>query len=131
MYGSTTYSTYEGCYRYYFSGSAFTSKSTYIGDYWGSNSGYDIAYESGNIWLAVDNATSPIRCYEATSGGVLEAIPASIGIGSTVRGITYELDTDSPFIWASNPTTDELYRIDVDPPTALERATWGEIKAQF
>ena len=80
--------------------------------------------------MAVDDATSPIRCYEVTSGGVLEAIPASIGIGSTIRGMTYELGTDSLYIWASNPTTDELYRIHLDF-TALERATWGEIKAQF
>jgi hypothetical protein len=131
MYASTTYSSYEGCYSFYFSGSYFTSKTDYIADYWGTNNGYDIAYENGNIWMAVDNATSPIRCYEATSGGVLQMVPASIGIGSTIRGMAYETGTDSPYIWASNTTTDELYRIEIDPPTALERATWGEIKAQF
>ncbi|MCK4807774.1 MAG: T9SS type A sorting domain-containing protein, partial [Candidatus Aegiribacteria sp.] len=64
-------------------------------------------------WMAVDNATSPIRCYEETSGGVLEAIPASIGIGSDIRGVTYETGTDAPCLWVSNQTTDELYRIDL------------------
>ena len=48
--------------------------------------------------MAVDNATGPIRCYEATLGGVLEAIPATIGIGSTISGMIYELGTDSPYI---------------------------------
>ena len=113
LYTSTTYGSYEGCYTFNFYTTYFSGKSTYIPGYWGSESGYDIAYHDGDIWMAVDNATSPIRCYEQTSGGVLSMIPADIGIGSDIYGVTYETGTDAPYLWVSNQTTDELYRIDI------------------
>ena len=40
-------------------------------------------------------------------------IPADIGIGSDIHGITYETGTNAPFLWFSNQTTDELYRINI------------------
>ncbi len=113
LYTSTTYGSYDGCYTFNFYNTYFSGKSTYIPGYWGSESGYDIAYHDGDIWMAVDNATSPIRRYEQTSGGVLEMIPADIGIGSDIHGVTYETVVDAPFLWVSNQTTDELYRIDI------------------
>ena len=112
LYTSTTYGSYEGCYTFNFT-TYFSGKSTYIPGFWGSESGYDIAYHDSNIWMAVDNATSPVRCYEQTSGGVLAMIPADIGIGSDIHGVTYETGTDAPFLWVSNQTTDEIYRIDI------------------
>ena len=113
LYTSTTYGSYDGCYTFNFYNTYFSGKSTYIPGYWGSESGYDIAYHDGDIWMAVDNATSPIRRYEQTSGGVLEMIPADIGIGSDIHGVTYETVVEAPFLWVSNQTTDELYRIDI------------------
>lgn len=113
LYVNSTYSSYNRCYTFNYYNTYFSNRADYITDFWGTENGYDIAYLNGDIWMAVDNSTSPIRCYEKTSGGVLEAIPASIGIGSDVRGVTYETGTDSPYLWVSNQTTDELYRINL------------------
>ncbi|MCD4774416.1 MAG: T9SS type A sorting domain-containing protein [Candidatus Aegiribacteria sp.] len=113
LYASTTYSSYNGCYTFNFYSTYFSNKADYIFDFWGPEKGYDIAYLNGDIWMAVDNSTSPIRCYEKASGGVLDAIPASIGIGSDVHGVTCETGTDAPYLWVSNQTTDELYRINL------------------
>lgn len=118
-YASNTYSSYEGCYDLAFSStsSGYSSMSTYIGDYAGTPTGYDIGYEqgtdgSGDIWMAIDNATSPVRCYEASTGGGVEGIEAGIGIGSDIRGVCFE-GTSSQYLWVSNQTTDELYRVDL------------------
>jgi len=35
---------------------------------------------------------------------------------------------DEGFLWVSNWNTDEIYKIQINP-VALQRATWGEIKA--
>lgn len=126
MYGSTTYSSYEGCYTYPFSGSSFTGQSTYIDDYEGNPDGHDIAYDNGDIWMAVNAGTNPIRRYN-TGGFVTGVIPDTIGIGTEIRGLTYE---EGEYLWASNITTDKIYKIDVSN-VALDRATWGEIKSLF
>ncbi|MCD4706562.1 MAG: T9SS type A sorting domain-containing protein [Candidatus Sabulitectum sp.] len=128
-YVSTTYGTYEGCYAMsYASASAgYTSKSDYIGNYSGTPTGYDIGYQpsdaAGDIWMATDNATSPVSCYQTTSGGIVMSLPASIGIGSDIRGVTFE-DGSGQFIWVSNQTTNELHRIDlytdIDGSSAIE-----------
>jgi hypothetical protein len=118
-YASDTYSSYEGCYSLTFSSSSsgYSSRTTYIGDYAGTPTGYDIGYErgadgSGDIWMAVDDATSPVKCYQASTGGMVEGIEASIGIGSDIRGVCFE-DSSSRYLWVSNQTTDQLYRIDL------------------
>lgn len=117
-YVSTTYGTYEGCYAMSYSSpsSGYTSKSDYIGNYSGTPTGYDIGYQpsdaAGDIWMANDNATSPVACYQATSGGIVMSLPASIGIGSDIRGVTFE-GTSGQFLWVSNQTTDEFYRVDL------------------
>lgn len=117
-YVSTTYGTYEGCYAmaYASASTGYTSKSDYIGDYSGTPTGYDIGYQpsdaAGDIWMANDNATSPISCYQSATGGIVTSLPASIGIGSDVRGVTFE-DGSGQYMWVSNQTTDKLYRIDL------------------
>ncbi|MBD3370037.1 T9SS type A sorting domain-containing protein [Candidatus Fermentibacteria bacterium] len=123
-YASNTYSSYEGCYDLAFSStsSGYSSMSTYIDDYAGTPTGYDIGYEqgtdgSGDIWMAIDNATSPVRCYEASTGGGVEGIEAGIGIGPDIRGVCFE-GTSSQYLWVSNQTTDELYRIDLSTGTS-------------
>jgi hypothetical protein len=80
--------------------------------------------------MAVADNVNPVNCYNS-SGTVIDQIPASIGIGTSIRGLTFEPGTDSPIIWASNVDTDEIYQVDVDPPTPLDRSTWGEIKSIF
>jgi hypothetical protein len=114
MYTSNTYSSYEGCDRFSFSGSAFTTKSAYISDYDGTPTGYDIAFQpaGGNIWMATDDATSPVSCYDHPSGGIMVSLPASIGIGSDCRGLAFETGS-SQYLWVSNITVNELYRVDL------------------
>jgi len=113
-YMSTTYGSYEGCYSFTYGSpsTGYTAKSNYIADYQGTPTGYDIGYQpvngGGDIWMATDEPTSPVKCYEATSGGVCAAIPASIGIGSDIRGVTFDTNNH---LWVSNPTTDKLYEI--------------------
>ncbi|MCK5036904.1 MAG: T9SS type A sorting domain-containing protein [Candidatus Sabulitectum sp.] len=63
--------------------------------------------------MANDNATSPVGCYQQTSGTLIDSLTSDIGIGSEIRGVTCETGTDSPYLWVSNQTTDELYRIDL------------------
>jgi hypothetical protein len=43
---------------------------------------------------------------------MVEGIEASIGIGSDIRGVCFE-DSSSRYLWVSNQTTDQLYRIDL------------------
>ena len=115
-YMSTTLMSYEGCYALTYASptSGYTSKTTYISDYSGTPVGYDIGYQQndgvGDIWMANDNATSPVACYEAGSGGIVSSLPASIGIGSDIRGVTFE-GASGQFMWVSNQTTDKIYRI--------------------
>ncbi|MCK5786072.1 MAG: T9SS type A sorting domain-containing protein [Candidatus Sabulitectum sp.] len=115
-YMSTTLISYEGCYALTYSSSAggYTNKTTYISDYSATPVGYDIGYQQndgvGDIWMANDNATSPVSCYEAGSGGIVSSLQASIGIGSDIRGVTFE-GASGQFMWVSNQTTDEIYRI--------------------
>ncbi len=98
----------------------YTSKSDYIGNYSGTPTGYDIGYQpndaTGDIWMANDNATSPVACYQAGSGGIVMSLEASIGIGSQIRGVAFE-EGSGQYLWVSNQTTDELYRIDLTTDT--------------
>ena len=142
MVGTTTYMSttttsgaYEGCYTMTYTNpsSGFINQADYIADYSGTPVGYDIGYQSstGYIWMATDNATSPLLCYENSSGDVLESIPASIGIGSDIRGVAFE-GTSSQFIWVSNQTTNELYKIDlqmtgIEVNTSVNPSTSAEI----
>lgn len=98
------------------------SRQIYISDYIGLEIGYDITFFDGDIWMANDNTTSPIGRYEQASGAVLDRIAADIGIGSEIRGVTCETGTVAPYLWVSNQTKDELYRIDLFTGIASEPA---------
>lgn len=117
-YMSTTYSPYERCYAltYASPSSGYTSRSIYIDNYYGSPTGFDIGYQyvdgAGDIWMATDNETSPISCYKVTSGNIVRSLEANIGIGSDIRGVTFE-ESSGTYLWVSNVTYDEIYRIDI------------------
>lgn len=115
---STTYSSCEGCYALELESpsSGYSSKSEYIGDYSGTPTGYDIGFQqtdsAGDIWMATDNATSPVSCYQAATGTIVCSLEASIGIGSDIRVIAFE-ESSNNYLWVSNPTTDKLYRVEL------------------
>ena len=87
---------------------------------------YDIAYEggdgTGDIWFACNDSSYPIRAYNIKASGLLE-IAASIV--PAAHGLCFD---DEGFLWVSNLNADDIYRIQLNP-VALERSTWGEIKA--
>jgi hypothetical protein len=68
---------------------------------------YDTAWLNGGIWIARDNADSPILAYD-TDGllvGHVEGTTLSAAMGLTV-------DT-SGYLWASNPDDDKIYQLEV------------------
>ena len=107
LYSSSTFAGFESCEKYDFNGTQFGNQTEYIDEYSGSDDGFDIALLGGNVWMATDNATSPVMCYQQGSGSFLTGIPAASGIGGEVRGVAVESDK----IWVSNTATDQLYRI--------------------
>lgn len=107
LYSSSTFSGFESCEKYDFFGTAFGNQTEHIDEYSGSENGFDIALLDGNVWMATDNDTSPLMCYQEGSGSILAQVPATLGIGGEVRGVALESDK----IWISNTATDELYRI--------------------
>ncbi|MBD3277465.1 MAG: T9SS type A sorting domain-containing protein [Candidatus Aegiribacteria sp.] len=80
---------------------------------------YDTAWISGGLWIARDNADSPILCYD--TGGVLtghvDGATVSAAMGLTIDGEGY--------LWASNPDDDKIYQIDVS--TGVEEGTTGAL----
>ena len=87
---------------------------------------YDIAYEggdgAGDIWYACNDASYPVRAFN-TGGTQVNSISSSVI--ADAHGLCFD---DEGFLWVSNWNADEIYRIQLDP-VALERSTWGEIKA--
>jgi len=81
---------------------------------------FDIAYDSGYIWLAWSNPAQPIQKFDI-GGYVIDFIPGTV-IGS-VEGLTMD---DAGYLWASSMTTDSIYRISLE--TSLENKTWGGMK---
>ncbi len=68
---------------------------------------YDTAWLNGGIWIARDNADSPILAYN-TSGLLVshvEGTTLSAAMGLTVDG--------SGYVWASNPDDDKIYQLEV------------------
>lgn len=88
--------------------------SSYMTLFPGLGTGYhDIAFLSGGgVWIARDNADSPVIAYNA-SGVVTGFIGGSVI--SAARGLA--VDTEG-HIWASNPDNDMIYQIDVTTGTA-------------
>ncbi len=89
---------------------------------------YDIAYEggdgTGDIWFACKDSSYPIRVYNS-SGTFVNSIPSSIV--PAAYGLCFD---DDGFLWVSDLDADEIYMVNLNP-TALERSTWGEIKASI
>lgn len=88
--------------------------SSYMTLFPGLGTGYhDIAFLSGGgVWIARDNADSPIIAYN-TSGVVAGYIEGSVI--SAARGLAVD---SGGHIWASNPDNDTIYQIDVTTGTA-------------
>jgi len=84
---------------------------------------HDIAFHDNMIWYALGSGgENSVEVYNS-SGSLIHWIPSSIVPGA--YGLTFD---DAGYLWASDTNTDELYKISVDF-TALERETWGAIKA--
>ncbi|MBN2607762.1 MAG: T9SS type A sorting domain-containing protein [Candidatus Fermentibacteraceae bacterium] len=98
-----------------FSTSGSTS-SIYMSNFPGLGSTrYDTAWFSGGIWIARDNADSPILAFN-TSGmmvGCVEGATVSAAAGLTVDS--------SGYLWASNPDDDTIYQLDVS--TGIEEGS--------
>lgn len=93
--------------------------SSYMTLFPGLGTGYhDIAFLSGGgVWIARDNADSPIIAYN-TSGVVAGFIEGSLV--SAARGLAVDSEGH---IWASNPDNDMIYQIDVITGTAEEHSS--------
>lgn len=76
---------------------------------------YDTAWIPDGLWIARDNADSPILCYD--TDGVLTAHVE----GSTVSGATGLTIDEDGYLWASNPDDDKIYQIDVS--SGVEEST--------
>jgi hypothetical protein len=73
---------------------------------------HDCAYEggsdgTGDIWVANDNATSPIRVYNS-AGNMVGGIPATIVPDAC--GMAFE---SLQYLWVSDPTADLIYKVDL------------------
>ena len=81
---------------------------------------FDIAYDGGDIWLACGSGF-PVRRFD-TSGSVVDYLTSSLI--PSAGGLT--MDTEG-YLWVSDPDNDLIYKVDLS--TALDRSTWGRIKA--
>lgn len=95
------------------------SVSSYMTLFPGLGTGYhDIAFHSGGgVWIARDNADSPIIAYN-TSGVVSGYIEGSVI--SAASGLAVDSEGH---LWASNPDNDTIYQIDVITGTAEEHSS--------
>ena len=80
----------------------------------------DIAYDEVNnmIWLATNATGDPIRSFN-TQAQVVSTISSSIGIGSDICGLTMATMDDHRILWASDLSTDKIYKIDLDYTTSI------------
>lgn len=95
---------------------------TYTSSMPGLSGPHDCAYEggsdgTGDIWVANDNATSPIRVYNS-SGNMVGGIPASIVPDAC--GLAFE---STQYLWVSDPTAGLIYKVDLT--TGIEEAVSG------
>jgi hypothetical protein len=119
--------------EYYFIASQYDYKCHYL-DFWSSDSLeiyldftqtfddiYDITWDDGDIWIAHDSSTEPVRRFNV-SGAIIDFLPGSLIPQAT--GLTMD---DEGYLWVSDNDNDLIYRVDLE--TALDRNTWGWIKA--
>ena len=95
------------------------SAETYLDFNGASGDIFDIAYDSGDIWLACATG-HPVRRFD-TSGSVVDYLEGSLIPDAC--GLT--MDTEG-FLWVADTVNDLIYKVDLG--TALERTTWGWIK---
>ena len=84
---------------------------------------YDTAWLDGGIWIARDNADSPILAYN-TDGlhvGHVDGSTVSAAMGLTI-------DSDG-YIWASNPDDDMIYQIEVT--TGIEEGSTSPLDTRI
>ncbi len=91
------------------------------------NKGRDIAWDEKNnvIWLATNATGDPIRGFNQQSQ-VVGSIPSSIGIGNNICGLTMTYINNHRIIWASDLTTNKIYKIDLDPATIIHNQTMND-----
>ena len=94
--------------RFLFSGAHGT---VYIQNVQNLTGPHDMALESfdstGDVWIANDNGTSPIRVYNS-SGSMIGGIPASIVPDAC--GLAFE---SAQYLWVSDPTNQLIYKVDL------------------
>ena len=88
----------------------------------------DIAYDEENniIWLATNAIGDPIRCFNSQSQ-VVSTIPSTIGIGKDICGLTMAVIDNHRILWASDLTTDKIYKIDLDYATSINTPAKNDI----
>ena len=84
---------------------------------------YDIAYQEGDIWMAHDSESEPVRRYD-TSGTIVDFLPAELI--PSAAGLALD---PSGYLWVSDPDADMIYKVDTSQP--LSRSTWAGIKNYF
>ncbi|MFO8182881.1 MAG: T9SS type A sorting domain-containing protein [Candidatus Aegiribacteria sp.] len=87
---------------------AGATSSIYMSSFPGLGStAYDVAWISGGIWIARDEADSPIVAYD-TSGLMVGHVDGSTV--SAAMGLTID---EEGYLWASNPDEDTICQLDV------------------
>lgn len=93
--------------------SGYIQSGPYLFEYVEVDPFYDMAFEggdaAGDIWMACDDATSPIKAFD-TNGKLTYAIYDTVI--PAAHGLCFESDR---YLWASNIYDDEIYRIDLEP----------------
>ena len=96
---------------------------------YGTFTSYDIAYEgyfnlsgTGDIWLATNQADSPIRAYN-TAGSLTYAT----NIIPTARGLAFYNVGSQRYLWASCPSDGKIYLIALDL-TGIEEGEGGAVE---
>lgn len=84
---------------------------------------YDIAWLSGGIWIARDNADSPILAYN--TGGMCIGYVDGADIGGAAAGLAMDGDGH---LWVSNPDNDTIYLLDVT--TGIEEGQGSSIEGR-
>jgi len=77
---------------------------------------YDIAFEYSetmslnDIWVATDQPDSPIRAYDPSG-----TLSFASDLVSCPRGMAFSLESGHRMLWVSDPLTETIYQIDLDP----------------
>jgi hypothetical protein len=104
--------------QYTYSGTHYTP---WLSSLSGLGVSYDCGYSGGSVWIACNDATYPIKAFNA-SGIQVGSISGSL-ISNAARGVDFD---SSGYLWVSNPNNDKIYKIGLG--TSLERTTWADIK---